>query len=161
MKRLAIADNHFQHFNIIAYESRPYFSVEEMDLDMIEKWNSVVHPDDIVFHLGDIALANIDYLIWLSYQLHGEIHLVKGNHDKKSNTQYQTLGWKTYNKPIVWFKENVVLSHRPQIVDAHWLNIHGHTHSKGENDKNHYCVSVENINYTPVDLDELIRSLRG
>jgi calcineurin-like phosphoesterase family protein len=160
MKKLILADNHFQHKNIIKYESRPYLSVDDMDLDMIYKWNSVANYDDIVYNLGDIALANMDFLTWLSYQLHGEIHLIKGNHDRKSNAQYQSLGWKVYNKPIILWKDRVILSHRKLDVGNKWLNIHGHTHSKTVNDKNHFCVSVEHINYTPIDLDELIRSLR-
>lgn len=160
MRRLVIADNHWQHKNILKYEPRPYESVDDMDIDMILQWNEVVLKDDKVFHLGDIALANAEFLVWLSYQLHGEINLIKGNHDRKSNVFYQSLGWKVYNRPIVFWNEKIVLSHARQVVDKGWLNIHGHSHSHGEDDKEHYCVSVEKVGYKPIDLDQLIEELR-
>jgi calcineurin-like phosphoesterase family protein len=34
---------------------RPYDSVEEMNADLILKWNSVVEPGDVVYHLGNFA----------------------------------------------------------------------------------------------------------
>jgi calcineurin-like phosphoesterase family protein len=160
LTKFVTADNHFDHFNIIRYESRPYSSTEEMNLDMIEKWNSVVSPEDEVYNLGDIALAKTEFIVWLSYQLVGKIYLVKGNHDKKSNTFYQSLGWTVFNKPIVWHDRKVVLSHARKPVDPGWINIHGHSHSKGVNDKSHYCVSVENTNYTPINLNDLIKEMK-
>ena len=49
------SDTHFQHGNIIKFCNRPYSNVEEMNNAIIENWNSVVGPNDIVFHLGDFA----------------------------------------------------------------------------------------------------------
>ena len=46
------ADTHFGHKNIIRYCQRPFVDVEEMNRVLIENWNSVVSPDDLVFHLG-------------------------------------------------------------------------------------------------------------
>jgi calcineurin-like phosphoesterase family protein len=170
MTNWILADNHFNHERILEYEHRPYLTVEDMDVDMIFRWNGVVKPEDKVYYLGDFALVNVDeqprkdfkeYVCWLARQLYGEINLIKGNHDRFSNTFYQTeLGWYVFNKPIIWRKPKIILSHRKQDVEVGWLNLHGHSHSKGVNDKQHYCVSVENINYTPVDLDELIKKLK-
>ena len=53
-----IADHHFHHENIIKYCNRPFKSAEEMNSYMIHKWNSVVSEKDIVYHLGDFALAS-------------------------------------------------------------------------------------------------------
>ncbi len=36
------ADHHFYHANIIRYCSRPFNSVEEMNEEMIARWNSTV-----------------------------------------------------------------------------------------------------------------------
>jgi len=51
------SDTHFNHVNIIKYCSRPFSSVEEMNREMIARWNSVVGPEDTVFHLGDFAMG--------------------------------------------------------------------------------------------------------
>ena len=50
------SDHHFGHTNITRYDERPYGSVEEMDADMIARWNETVAPKDSVYHLGDIFL---------------------------------------------------------------------------------------------------------
>lgn len=49
------SDHHFGHKLIIDFESRPFNDVEQMNEVMIESWNSVVNPDDKVFHLGDFS----------------------------------------------------------------------------------------------------------
>ena len=38
-KVFVCSDSHFYHENIIKYCNRPYSSVDEMNADMIEKWN--------------------------------------------------------------------------------------------------------------------------
>lgn len=54
-----ISDTHFGHANILEYEkeARPFSSLEEMHEVMIERWNSVVQPKDILYHLGDFAFG--------------------------------------------------------------------------------------------------------
>ncbi len=42
-----IADMHFHHENVIEFSHRPYKTVEEMNKQLIENWNSVVTtPED-------------------------------------------------------------------------------------------------------------------
>ena len=36
------ADPHFGHTNIIRYENRPFDSAEEMDQELIRRWNETV-----------------------------------------------------------------------------------------------------------------------
>ena len=55
MKFWYSSDSHFHHRRIIEYCSRPFPSVEEMNQVMIERWNEVVKPDDIVYHCGDFC----------------------------------------------------------------------------------------------------------
>jgi calcineurin-like phosphoesterase family protein len=49
-----ISDTHFGQAKAIEYFGRPFASREEMDETMIERWNAVVRPQDIVYHLGDV-----------------------------------------------------------------------------------------------------------
>ncbi len=44
------ADHHFSHANIIRYTDRPFADVEEMDLELVRRWNEVVSKDDTVFY---------------------------------------------------------------------------------------------------------------
>ena len=46
-----IADTHLNHANIIKYCNRPFKNTCEMNEYIIQKWNSVVKNDDIVYHL--------------------------------------------------------------------------------------------------------------
>ena len=47
------ADHHFGHTGIIKMCSRPFESIEEHDMNLIDAWNAVVGPSDVVYHLGD------------------------------------------------------------------------------------------------------------
>jgi calcineurin-like phosphoesterase family protein len=53
------SDTHFGHANIIKYCGRPFASVEEMNRELIARWNAVVGPRDTVYHLGDRAWENL------------------------------------------------------------------------------------------------------
>ena len=74
---------------------------------------------------------------------------------------YNQLDWEIHPKNIYLEEDRTILSHHRLYLPDGWINIHGHSHTKGIlKDNTHICISVENINYTPVDLDELIRSFR-
>ena len=51
------SDTHFNHTNIIRFCNRPFKDVIHMNETIIANWNSVVGPDDIIFHLGDFCLG--------------------------------------------------------------------------------------------------------
>ena len=77
------SDTHFNHTNIIKYAQRPYSDAEEMNEDLIKRWNSVVGKNDIVFHLGDFMFGNINRFWEFRSRLNGKIYLIHGNHDYK------------------------------------------------------------------------------
>lgn len=74
------SDPHYYHARVIRYCNRPYATVEEMNEDMIAKWNSVVKPEDTVYVLGDFSLAFRPVEAY-SFRLNGTRYLVPGNHD--------------------------------------------------------------------------------
>lgn len=78
-----ISDTHFSHKNIIKYSSRPYENTHYMNKSMTDLWNSVVDPNDTVYHLGDFAFARIDVIESILEKLNGNIHFIHGNHDKE------------------------------------------------------------------------------
>ncbi len=76
------ADLHFGHTNICSYTGRPYENVDEMNEDLIRRWNQKVAPVDEVYVLGDIVMGKIDQTLNLVTELHGKKVLVPGNHDR-------------------------------------------------------------------------------
>ena len=149
-----IADTHLFHKNIINYCGRPFENVEEMNNIIIKNWNRVVGKHDIVYVLGDFALCGRDSMIDITRQLNGRKRLVLGNHDGASIEAYKAAFEYVYNHPII-LDDFFILSHYPQTyVQAPFLNIHGHTH-KPSNLENHFCVSVENIKYTPIEFETI------
>ena len=79
------SDNHFGHGNIIKYCERPFSSVEEMDAEMIRRWNRVVKANDIVYHLGDFTLLGTKKAAEYFLRLNGKIRILgtTWHHDKK------------------------------------------------------------------------------
>ena len=82
------SDTHYGHTNIINYTARPYRTpdgqpdVHAMNIDLVNRYNTVVTPTDTVWLLGDIALGHLDDTLgWLA-RCHGTKHLLVGNHDK-------------------------------------------------------------------------------
>lgn len=156
-----IADTHFYHTNIIKYCNRPFNSVDEMNKVIIDNWNNVVGVDDIVYHLGDITLHN-NNLKELIEKLNGTIYLVRGNHDGKSKSYYEKMGFKVIPTQTKLTDYKFILSHRPlddsQIPNG-YINIHGHIHNSPLeavfDASKHRCVSVERINYTPIKIEDI------
>ena len=54
------SDSHYFHNNILKYCNRPFGSVEAMNEALVANWNSVVKPDDHVYHLGDFCFGNVE-----------------------------------------------------------------------------------------------------
>ena len=78
-----ISDLHLGHVNCLAFDNRPFKSIEEHDETLIRNWNNVVGMDDDVYLLGDISWHNATKTIEIFNRLNGRIHLIKGNHDAK------------------------------------------------------------------------------
>lgn len=160
-----IADTHFDHKNVIKYCDRPFNSVEEMNNTIIKNWNEIVQDDDIVYFLGDFCLNNKNRIIEITKQLKGHKKLVYGNHDRISVSAFQEAGFeevskKPINIQVEGFGE-IFLSHAPNY-DNGMYNIHGHVHNAGKgNDNKHFCVSVEMINYQPIELNSIIKYFKA
>lgn len=148
-----IADTHFGHTNIIKYCGRPFANVGEMNGRIIHNWNSVVTPEDTVYHLGDFALGSAELVRNYRYQLVGNIVMVMGNHDHRSVGFWNKLGILAHKRPIT--VDGMIFSHAP-VMHPELSNVHGHTHENNTHIEGiHVCVSVEQIDYTPISLDKI------
>lgn len=82
-KTLFTSDLHFGHENVINFDDRPFSTVDEMDTELIRRWNNKVNPGDLVYVLGDmIWKTKNDDAPGLIKSLNGQIILIKGNHDR-------------------------------------------------------------------------------
>jgi len=155
------ADPHFGHENIIKYENRPFASVEEMDEILIERHNKRVQKHEKVIIAGDFSLHLTAKTKEIIKRLNGYKILIMGNHDRqKSYKAWYEYGFnEVYKYPII-LKDNIIISHEPIFFEGNYVNIHGHTHSnKNEHTDNwnkHLCISVEKLNYYPINIEGLL-----
>lgn len=177
-KTFYIADLHFGHKNVLKYDNRPFFTVEEMDKTMIENWNRVVEVNDTVYVLGDIAWYDYKRTIEIMRQLNGEKILIKGNHDKLNQELRDCFKYVYDYKEIKDNGRDVILCHYPiPCFNKHFygsIHLYGHVYNSFESnmmehfrkemielyDKqcNMYNVGcmMPWMNYTPRTLDEII-----
>lgn len=92
------SDLHLYHANVIRYCARPFATVEEMNEMIVKNWNETVGPDDVVYCLGDFAMA-FRPVETFTRRLMGTKYLVPGNHDfchsyhKRSRNADQRAKW--------------------------------------------------------------------
>ena len=112
-----IADLHFGHTNCLAYDNRPFNTVEEQDEFIIKAQNTAVSTDDDVYILGDISWYDSAKTLEIFKQLNGKKHLIKGNHDGKllKNKEIRELfvEIKDYKEVSTEDGQSVVLCHYP------------------------------------------------
>lgn len=171
------SDTHFGHVNICKFTNydgspvRPWDSVEEMDEEMVKRWNETVGPKDKVYHLGDVvinrrALATLD-------RLNGDKVLIKGNHDI-----FPLKDYVKYFRDIRGYHvlEGMILSHIPVSkgsIARFGTNIHGHTHGnrvmktagiwplkKQVIDPDYFCVCVEQTDFRPILFEDAIQRIK-
>ena len=156
-----ISDTHFGHHNILSFKRkdgtplRPYNSIVDHDEEMIHNWNKTVSTQDKVYHLGDVGFLSFTKLALVLDRLNGTKVLIKGNHDHFKVSQYQQ-----YFKDIRAYHilDKFILSHipiHPESLSRWKANIHGHVHANTYPDERYINVSVEAINYTPVDFEAI------
>jgi|694.fasta_scaffold16863_20 calcineurin-like phosphoesterase family protein len=152
-----ISDLHLGHANIIRYCNRPFETVEQMNRTIIDNWNSVVHKDDIVYFLGDFCFGRPGNEVSRSYRsmLNGTIHLIRGNHDKFIDESiFESVQDELY---LDIDGKKIYLCHYPDRTPDHFdLYLYGHVHDKWTPKPKYHCVCVENTNYFPVNIYNLI-----
>jgi calcineurin-like phosphoesterase family protein len=160
-KTFLIADTHFGHANILSFKRadgsplRDFLDIKEHDAALMDNWNSVVKPEDKVYHLGDVGFTNFTHIQCIFNHLNGTKILIKGNHDGHKLSQYAQVFKDIRGYHIL---DKFLLSHIPIHPEslARWkANVHGHTHANSLDDPQYINVSVEQINYTPIDFEEI------
>lgn len=159
-----ISDMHFGHPNIMKYENRPFASVDEMDKTIINNWNKTVKKEDKVFILGDVSFYNKEKTKEIISQLNGYKTLIIGNHDKaRSLTWWKDTGIEEISQYPILYNEFYIFSHEPVYLNENmpYANIHGHIHHLKYDSRQFFNVSVECIDYTPIDFERVKEFILG
>lgn len=165
-----VSDTHFFDKNLLGVDQfapRPFKNVSEMNATIVNNWNERVNDDDLVFHLGDIAVnytkpprLGDEQVYQILQELHGRLILIKGNHDRRDLFKYlANHNYKINGKPkfefhdvgklIKYNHQQLYMTHYPMMlgIAPQILNLHGHIH--------HYMVpNANNIN-VGIDAPEL------
>lgn len=178
-----ISDTHFSHEGVCKFmrtdgvtKLRPWDNPEEMDDELVRRFNERVSVKDKCYFLGDIAInrRGLKVLDRLNCK---NLVLIKGNHDifkLEEYTQYfrDIRGYHVMN--------GLILSHIP--VHSGQLarfgsNLHGHLHSNrvmkingadtttgeiiygNEIDPRYFNVSVEQIDFAPILFEDACKKI--
>lgn len=169
VNKYIISDLHLSHLNMAI--KRGFKNIEEHDQFIIDRWNSVVQKHDVVYILGDITMEKKAPYHLLD-QMKGLKNAILGNHDRRQDVNEllkhvnSVCGCKSMGGNI--FTHIPV---HPSQLDRFKKNIHGHLHDENiliwktlemnDNipiqiiDDRYVNVSCEQINYTPVLINEL------
>lgn len=168
MKIFIISDTHLGHDKLVEYNNRPSDFTNK-----ILKGLQTIKEDDILIHLGDICMGQ-DTKWHTEFFNHSNARrhiLVKGNHDRKSNSWYYSHGWDFVcdNFTITAFSKKILFSHVPLMRLTHGIydfNIHGHFHNADHRrhelkfriikNKKHRLLAIEYTNYQPVSLQTFL-----
>lgn len=139
MSTYFISDLHFGHRNVLAFDNRPFDTIEEHDEALIQRWNERVTAKDEVWVLGDISWYDPRKTAELLQRLNGTKRLCIGNHDAKLLTQKcvrEQFAEITDYKELKLGDKMVILCHYPiPCFKNHyygWYHLYGHVHNTFE-----------------------------
>lgn len=155
------ADWHFDDQNIIEYCNRPFKNVNEMNNEIINKFNERITNNDDVYILGDLIVhteTNLQQLEKYIRKMNGNKILILGNHDRFKPFEYIDIGFQSVH---TYFRHNKFhLVHDPacSIIDIynHWCVGHIHTLFKEiqRNSSNVMNVGVDVWDFYPIGIDD-------
>ena len=178
------SDTHFGHAGVCRFlrndgvtKLRPWDTPEEMDEEMVKRWNERVRPKDKVYHLGDVVI-NRKALDIMS-RLNGDKVLIRGNHDI-----FKLEDYTKYFRDVRGYHvmSGMILSHIPIHEDSlgrFGVNVHGHLHAnrvmrhaastvefmergvRSWIDPRYHCVCVEQTDFAPILLEDMIERIKA
>ena len=179
-----VSDTHFGHAGVCHFTEsdgvtkiRPWTDPNEMDEEMVRRWNDTVRPSDKVYHLGDVVINRKSLRIL--HRLNGDKVLIRGNHDIFRDEEYRTYFRELRAYHVL---NGMILSHIPvheASLGRFGVNIHGHTHTNrvkracgvdaktgtvlysDENDVRYHCVCVEQTDFRPILLEDVYKRIEA
>ena len=180
-----VSDTHFGHAGVCHFthpdddtvKLRPWDNPDDMDEEMIRRWNDRVRPNDKVYHLGDVVI-NRKALKTLA-RLNGDKVLIRGNHDIFRDDEYREYFRELRAYHVM---NGMILSHIPvheASLGRFGTNIHGHLHAtrvkkawgvaartgavvySDVNDVRYHCVCVEQTDFAPILLEDVYKRIEA
>jgi calcineurin-like phosphoesterase family protein len=171
------SDLHFFHHNVLAYCSRPWTNIEDMNEGLVTNWNSVVNKDDKAFIIGDVGMGGKSkgpLLANILSRMNGDKYLVPGNHDTYILEDSDCLEQITVLPSIYEVKlydpsgktkggQKIILCHYALKVwnlshRGSW-NLYGHSHHTMPPDYNMKALDVgidgKGYDYKPLSFNQL------
>jgi calcineurin-like phosphoesterase family protein len=177
-----VSDTHFGHAGVCRFtcddgvtKIRPWTDPEEMDEEMVRRWNERVGKNDKVYHLGDVVINR--KALGIMRRLNGDKVLIRGNHDIFRDEEYR----EHFRELRAYHVMNgMILSHiplHPESLGRFGVNIHGHTHQRrvmkprgvdaktgeilygNEIDPRYHCVCVEQTDFAPILFEDVIKRI--
>jgi len=170
------SDTHFGHKNIIPFCDRPFADIERMNLALVQNWNRIVQPEDIIYHLGDVSFMNKTKTENICHRLNGHKKLIMGNHDLNRSVDFWygcgfeevwRLGYGVtleaegyslchypYRQALSEYDQREYLYHHAPAESPNFL-LHGHVHKQWKLKDGMLNVGVDVMHYYPVSLDSL------
>lgn len=176
------SDLHFNHDREFVWKVRGYESVYEMNEAIVERFNSVVQPDDDVYILGDLCLGGGGPAVLadnkaLIERLNGRLHIIRGNHDTEPRVRMYAacanvvdvvkwadmLNYKGYHFYLSHFPTLTGNLEKESLKQC-TCNLFGHTHQTTNFHLDMpylYHVGVDSHNCYPVSLDDIIQEMNN
>jgi len=159
------ADLHFNNFNSITYNDRPYKTVEEMDGKLISNINETCSPEDTLYLLGDLCFGN-----WKYYKplIKCNVVEIQGNHDRQNKYRFNEFGYLSNYHANNFFLVHDFETFRECIPNNCTVVLAGHCHKAWTynvikrqymHDIPVYNVGVDVNNYRPISLETIIKQL--
>ena len=171
------SDLHIGHDKDFIYKSRGFSSIEEHDIGILKRWNSVITNEDNVYILGDLCLGNEKEWNKIFYNLNGkEKTFIVGNHDTNNKIDKYVFDYNMIYAGLATLykyskKYNFYLSHYPTITTNFddtkkypIINLFGHTHQKSkffDGNPYMYNVALDAHNCTPVSIEQIIKDIKN
>lgn len=178
MKFYITTDTHLGHKGIEVFCGRP----KNFEQKILSRHKNTIGKLDTLIHLGDVSMqfknnySEFNNKYWHAEFLsipHKRAILVRGNHDKHSVNWYYEQGWDCVcdEMTLKIYGKILCFSHKPVVDSGFDLNIHGHFHNlplgkvalyemellkRVIHSKKHLLLSLEKMNYTPINLQKLV-----
>jgi len=172
------SDTHFGHAGVCRFthpndptvKLRPWDNPDEMDEEMVRRWNDRVRPTDKVYHLGDVVINR--RALPILDRLNGDKVLIRGNHDIFKDEDYSKYFRSLRGYHVM---NGMILSHIPiheASLGRFGVNIHGHLHAtrvmrplatSGRTDvidPRYHCVCVEQTDFAPILFEDVIKRIK-